>query len=198
MSIKEFEHTPQIMAEKLMEFNRDFFDCEADVREETVSVAEQFAMVQKMGELNALAHHLDLMFMDDVFALEEGQSEPDVKIGGVFIEHGEDDYGLWEGFYLSESEESAIWKILNRHSAEGCSVRGTRKEIAEEMTGVSASSDEQLTSEELMLLSDGMLALIRDVNEAAKLVPDGSANSALRELAEKYQALNSKICAMIK
>lgn len=133
---------------------------------------------------------------DDVFALEESQSEPDVRIGGILIEHGEDDYGFWEGFYLTKSEESTIWKILNRHSAEGCSVRGTKKEIAEEMTGVSVSAEGRLTNEELLMLSEGMLALIRDVNEAAKLVPAGSSNGVLRDLAKKYQELNAKICSM--
>lgn len=56
-----------------------------------------------------------------------------VRISGIIFEHGNDDYGLWEGFSLTEEEENAIWKILAMHDTEGCSLRGTRKEIAKEI-----------------------------------------------------------------
>lgn len=55
------------------------------------------------------------------------------RICGIIFEHGKNDFGLWEGLYLTEDEENAIWAILMKHDTEGCSVRGTRKEIAEEM-----------------------------------------------------------------
>ena len=54
------------------------------------------------------------------------------RIAGIVIEHGDNDFGYWEGFYLTEEEGNAIWNILNKHDTEGCSIRGTRKEIAEE------------------------------------------------------------------
>lgn len=57
----------------------------------------------------------------------------DGAIAGIVFRHGNDDYGLWEGFSLTEEEENAIWKILVNHDTEGCSVRGTRKQIAKEM-----------------------------------------------------------------
>lgn len=55
------------------------------------------------------------------------------RIVGIVMEHGDNDFGYWEGFYLTEDEENAIWNILNKHDIEGCSLRGTRKEIAEEI-----------------------------------------------------------------
>lgn len=55
------------------------------------------------------------------------------RISGIIFEHGANDFGLWEGFNLLEEDEKAIWKILSKYDTEGCSVRGTRKEIAEEM-----------------------------------------------------------------
>lgn len=54
------------------------------------------------------------------------------RIVGIVIEHGKDDFGYWEGFSLTEAEENAIWNILSKHDIEGCSIRGTRKEIIEE------------------------------------------------------------------
>ena len=57
-------------------------------------------------------------------------NENKVRICGVVFEHGVDDFGLWEGFSLSEEEENIIQQILMKHNAEGCSIRGTRKEIA--------------------------------------------------------------------
>ncbi len=47
--------------------------------------------------------------------------------------HGENDYGYWEGFSLTEEEEEQIYEILMRHDTEGCSIRGTRNDIANEI-----------------------------------------------------------------
>ena len=55
------------------------------------------------------------------------------RIAGIVIEHGKNDFGYLEGFSLTEAEENAIWNILNKHDTEGCSIRGTRKEIAEQI-----------------------------------------------------------------
>ena len=63
----EFEHTPREMAEKLMEFNRDFSDNEEEIKSEVDYVTELFEKLQKSEEFNVLAHHLDLMFMDSAF-----------------------------------------------------------------------------------------------------------------------------------
>jgi len=64
----EFENTPREMAEKLMEFIRDISDNEEELKDETDYVTELFDKLQKSDEFNVLAHHLDLMFMDDVFS----------------------------------------------------------------------------------------------------------------------------------
>lgn len=63
----DYEHTPKQMAEKLMEFIRDFSDNEEEIKSETDYVTELFDKLQKSDEFNVLAHHLDIMFMDDVF-----------------------------------------------------------------------------------------------------------------------------------
>lgn len=55
------------------------------------------------------------------------------RISGIIFEHGNNDFGYWTGFSLTEDEENAIWNILNKHDIEGCSLRGTQKEIAEEI-----------------------------------------------------------------
>lgn len=66
--MREYEHNPRQMAEKLMEFNRDFSDEADEIARETEYVAELFEKLQKSSEFNALAHHLDIMFMNDVFS----------------------------------------------------------------------------------------------------------------------------------
>lgn len=63
----EFEHTPQEMAEKLMEFIRDMSDNAKEIEQEICYVAELFDKLQKDDTFNVLAHHFDIMFMDDVF-----------------------------------------------------------------------------------------------------------------------------------
>lgn len=55
------------------------------------------------------------------------------RITGIIFEHGDNDFGYWEGFNLTGDEENVIWDILNKHDTEGFSLRGTRKEIAEEI-----------------------------------------------------------------
>lgn len=55
------------------------------------------------------------------------------KISGIVFEYGNNDYGFWEGFSLTEEEENQIMEIIMRHNTEGYSVRGTGKEIVEEM-----------------------------------------------------------------
>lgn len=57
----------------------------------------------------------------------------DTWISGILQTHKNGNIEYWEGFNLSEEEENAIWNILSKHDTEGCSVRGTRREIAEEI-----------------------------------------------------------------
>lgn len=73
---KEYEHTPREMAERLMEFNRDFSDSEADISEETTYLEEIFEKLQKSDEFEILAHHLDKMLADPVFT--EGRKYLDI------------------------------------------------------------------------------------------------------------------------
>ena len=63
----EYEHTPMQMAEKLLEFNRDFSDSAEDIQNEKEHVTELFEKLQNSNEFNILAHYLDTMFMDEVF-----------------------------------------------------------------------------------------------------------------------------------
>lgn len=63
---KEYEHTPREMAEKLMEFNRDFSDNSVDISEEIIYLEDTFAELQKSNKFDILAHHLDEMFMNSV------------------------------------------------------------------------------------------------------------------------------------
>lgn len=65
--MREYEHNPRQMAEKLMEFNRDFSDDTEEIARETEYVAELFEKLQQSSEFNVLAHYLDIMFMNDVF-----------------------------------------------------------------------------------------------------------------------------------
>lgn len=57
----------------------------------------------------------------------------EIRIAGIIFEHGKNDYGLWEGFNLSKEDENAIQQILMKYDTEGCSTRGTMKEISMEL-----------------------------------------------------------------
>lgn len=68
----------------------------------------------------------------------------------------------------------------------------------EEEAQLKSNSKTSFTDDELYMLSDGMLALIRNINEAAKLVSDSNAINTLKETNQKYRELNTKICMMLK
>ena len=55
------------------------------------------------------------------------------SIWGILFCHGKNDYEIWEGFRLSEDELNQIMQILMEHDTEGCSIRGTLSEIAQEI-----------------------------------------------------------------
>ena len=56
---------------------------------------------------------------------------------------------------------------------------------------------EEFTSEEMYILSDAMLELIRTTNNALKLVYDNDSIKALQTTLEKYQRVNEKVCRML-
>lgn len=68
--------------------------------------------------------------------MNEGGNAEEIRVCGVMFDHGNGIYGLWEGLHLSEEDEEAIQVILSKYDTDGCSVCGTRKEIAEEMINV--------------------------------------------------------------
>ena len=55
------------MADKLMEFNRDFSDDSETIAEEAEYLIGVFDQLKKSEDFNILAHHLDTMFMDSAF-----------------------------------------------------------------------------------------------------------------------------------
>ena len=63
----DFEQTSKEMADKLMEFNRDFSDDSETIAEEAEYLIGVFDKLKKSEDFNILAHHLDTMFMDGVF-----------------------------------------------------------------------------------------------------------------------------------
>ena len=56
----------------------------------------------------------------------------------------------------------------------------------------------RFTDDELYMLSDGILALIRNTNQALQLTSDKSCIEALENLNKKYRELNTKICGMLE
>lgn len=60
------------------------------------------------------------------------------------------------------------------------------------------NNNKQFTDDELYMLSDGMLALIRNTNQALQLTSDKSCIEALENLNKKYRELNTKICGMLE
>lgn len=71
-------------------------------------------------------------------------------------------------------------------------------EISAEDFNYELKNEKQFTDDELYMLSDGVLALIRSTNEALKLVCDSKSIEVLQESQKKYKDLNAKICGMLE
>lgn len=54
------------------------------------------------------------------------------------------------------------------------------------------------TGKELSMISDGLIALIRDAGEAKKLVHREQTQLSIDEEIKQLVALNSKVCGMMK
>lgn len=65
--VMEYEHTPKEMAEKLIEFIRDFSDDKEELKNEVEHVAKLFDKLQNSNEFDILVNYLDVMFMNRVF-----------------------------------------------------------------------------------------------------------------------------------
>ena len=72
------------------------------------------------------------------------------------------------------------------------------QEIAAEDFSYELENEKQFTDDELYMLSDGILALIRNTNQALQLTNDKSCIEALENLNKKYRELNTKICGMLE
>ena len=72
------------------------------------------------------------------------------------------------------------------------------QEIAAEDFSYKLETEKQFTDDELYMLSDGILALIRSTNEALRLVCDSKSIEVLQESQKKYKDLNAKICGMLE
>lgn len=119
---KKVAHSIQELAKLLVEDGSD------ECKDWLWDIAKELGLTD-MDYWEYCSYNVDLLSC----FLAEKETEDKITISGIIFEHGADDYGLWEGFVLSEEDENAIWKILQKYDTEGCSVRGTRKEIADEM-----------------------------------------------------------------
>lgn len=71
-------------------------------------------------------------------------------------------------------------------------------EICGQTYGQLFGETEQFTDDELYIISDAILNLIRTTNKAIKLTYDSAAIEVLQKTLAKYQTLNTKICGMLE
>lgn len=81
--------------------------------------------------------HGEHLWSDAALERAEAKEEEDgPRICGIMFDHGDGKYALCEGYVFTEEEEVIIRSILSKYENEGCSVYGTKKQIAEEMLGL--------------------------------------------------------------
>lgn len=52
-----------------------------------------------------------------------------MKITGIILEHGKNDFTSWFDFGISEEDTKTIMGILKKYRSGGCSTRGNWREI---------------------------------------------------------------------
>lgn len=84
-------------------------------------------------KVNALDLNINLSQYDTNEELEISMGKMESKIVGIINQFGENDFSYWTGFCLNDEEQKQIEEILHRHDTEGCSIRGTRSDISNEI-----------------------------------------------------------------
>ena len=87
----------------------------------------------RTSQLVEVQHEQNLVMEEERNQKGRERMENGISIYGIMFKHGENDYELCTEFSLTKKEYNAIMEILQNHETEGGSVRGTLKEIAEEM-----------------------------------------------------------------
>lgn len=73
----------------------------------------------------------------------------------------------------------------------------SHQKISERDFSYELENEKQFTDDELYMLSDGILALIKGTNEALRLVCDSKSIEVLQASQQIYKNLNAKICGML-
>ena len=71
------------------------------------------------------------------------------------------------------------------------------RELSAEEFSYELEGEKPFTEEELCMLSNGMLSIIRNTNEAVMLISDDKSIKVLEDALKKYQELNKKVCEMM-
>jgi hypothetical protein len=68
--MQEYENKSQQMSSKLMQFVSDYSHDEEEYKTEVEYLTELIGELMQSDRYNVLMHHLDTMFMDDIFNKE--------------------------------------------------------------------------------------------------------------------------------
>lgn len=122
----------------------------------------------------------------------------------IIVGTNEDMYfSFHEKSILPESKVRFSMDYMDLNWRETAMVAESTEQIHEELeasdNAKTVVSDNVLfTDEEWILLSEGMTSLMKDVDEAMKLLPETSAHDMLRELSMRYRELRYKVRGMVK
>lgn len=101
------------------------------------------------------------------------------------------EYYLYIDRYIVE-EENGVDNIILRHSS------ATHYTVIDSIYSLKEEDiDYNFTNEELNILSDALINLIRTVNEAKLLIPDKKCQEEITNNIKKYTKLNCKVCSLM-
>ena len=122
-------------------------------------------------------------------------TETKQEIIGIVMCHGENDYGYWGGFSLTEEEEEQIYEILMRHDTEGCSIRGTRNDIANILFNMSLGMDYDTfvddCKEDMKMLTESIGNLSKAIGKLSKA--DDSLFYVLQNIADNNADMENRL-----
>lgn len=98
-------------------------------------------------------------------------------------------YSLYAGHWLDNTESMKL-AIIGK-------VKGDKFDFMDKEKELSLDYFAKFTKDELSTLSNGLLCLIENINNAEKLIYDEKNIDELEKLKNKYRELNQKVCKMM-
>lgn len=146
---------------------------------------------KSLNKINLARKLMDMVNIPQSAEVQEIPTDWEDQVEICFTMPDDDNYYALSAGHWLDNTESIHLRIIGK-------VRENEFDFFEKEIELSLTYFQKFTEDELFILSDGLLCLIKNVNETEKLIYDKDCIDELKFLSEKYQKLNKKVCDFIE